>query len=230
MSNLPTIYFARMDVAPEGRTDFAQWYATKHAPDVLKVGFYSAQAYYAELGSPLVCNVYEITDSELFYTDEYLHMRGPENDPERAFILLHVTNRSNTTYDQVLTTGIELPTHEWDTGTRVGGVRAPVLTTLRFDLGQDQGGSLSAWLEAEEFERLHSVRGFAGARLCRRAGRPHSANPSTEIPPWVLVCEWDDLASARSQGDADAVTDRLSSSGVEMSEVLYDRVERVYPT
>ena len=131
---LPVVYFARMDVEASALPRFESWYETKHGPDLLEAGFYSAQAYHCRVGGPLVCNVYEIPSSEIFYTDAYNSKRTAEHDPDRPWILDHVSNRSNTAYEQLVTAGVERPTGPWDgSSAHVGAITGPVISTLRFD-------------------------------------------------------------------------------------------------
>jgi hypothetical protein len=54
MASLPTIYTARSDVDAAHLARVEDWYARRHAPDPVRAGFYTAQAYYSEVGSPLV--------------------------------------------------------------------------------------------------------------------------------------------------------------------------------
>ena len=55
MASVPTIYTARSDVDAAHLARVEDWYARRHAPDLIRAGFYTAQAYYSEIGSPLVC-------------------------------------------------------------------------------------------------------------------------------------------------------------------------------
>ena len=54
MASVPTIYTARSDVDAAHLARVEDWYARRHAPDLIRAGFYTAQAYYSEVGSPLV--------------------------------------------------------------------------------------------------------------------------------------------------------------------------------
>jgi hypothetical protein len=198
-----------MDVDPSGLRTFMNWYDDKHGPDTLSVGFYTAQAYHCRIGTPFVMNVYEIESSEVFYTDEYQHMRTPESDPERPAILAGVSNRSNTVYEQVATDGVDVSDQLWSGGSRVGGVDSPTIATWRFecDLGRDAMVKLFL-SDLQPF--LAATTGYASSRLCRQAGRLHPANPSAE-PMWTIVSEWTQL-------DAD---------GAKRLEALLDSVDSI---
>ena len=68
MSPPPTIYTARSDVETANLARVEDWYARRHAPDLIRAGFYTAQVYYSEVGTPRICNLYEIPGPELFAT------------------------------------------------------------------------------------------------------------------------------------------------------------------
>lgn len=221
IGNLPAVYLARMDVEREERPFFMDWYERKHGPDLIRVGFYSAQAYHSVVGSPLICNVYEIASSEIFYTGAYQEARTPEQDPERPRILRSVSNRSNTVYEQFATAGVALPEASWGEGIRTGGIRAPVISTTRFETPPACDDAVRKWHADAEFVRLSAQDGFESARLCRQAGRLHPANPSNE-PRWMLLTEWRDLEAAESDGTASEVSRRLTDAPFSAVGVQYN--------
>jgi len=96
------LYLARMDVTPSFLPTFEQWYDERHAPDLLKSGFFSCSAFYATEGNPLVHNVYLIPSPEIFQSPTYLGARDPKVDTLRPTVLENVSNRSNTPYEQVV--------------------------------------------------------------------------------------------------------------------------------
>jgi hypothetical protein len=202
MPGLPTIYTARSDVDPAHLGRVEEWYARRHAPDLIRAGFLSAQVYYSEVGAPLVCNLYEIPGPELFLTQAYRDVAA--NDAEGPGVIALLTSRSNTVYDQVLTVSGPGP----DRGAAAGpaGVAGPWLTTLRFDLPDGDEGRLLEWYEAREFPRLRGRPGFRAGRLCRR-GPPHPTAPSHD-PRWLAVAEWDGRAEALADGAASDATAR----------------------
>jgi len=225
MSNgLPAVYLARMDVEPADLPFFRNWYEHKHGPDLIGAGFYSAQAYYSAVGEPLVCNVYEIESSEIFYTPAYQSARTPERDPDRPRILEGVSNRSNTVYEQVMTSGVTLPDVSWQEGSRLGQIEAPVITTVRFEVPEEDDGAVLEWCAGAEFPRLEARNGFRAARLCRRAGRLHPSNPSGQ-PRWILLVEWQDQSAAASDGESPAVSDRLKVAPFASSRIEYNLAE-----
>lgn len=221
---LPVIYFARMDVEASALPRFEDWYATKHGPDLLEAGFYSAQAYHCRIGGPLVCNVYEIPSSEIFYTDEYNSKRTAEHDPERPWILEHVSNRSNTAYEQVVTDGVHRAEPSWDDGgEHVGAIAGPAISTLRFDAPDRSDDQVMAWGS----DAVPAMRGTGAraVRLCRRAGRLHPSNPSSE-PSWVLLFEWDSMDQALEAQTEAGLTAELVAALGSIERPSYDVAER----
>ncbi len=222
---LPVIYFARMDVVTEALARFEQWYESKHGPDLLDAGFYSAQAYHCRVGGPLVCNVYEIPSSEIFYTDSYNGKRTEEHDPDRPWILSQVSNRSNTAYEQVVTDGVDHASSPWKSGAEhTGAVVAPVISTVRFDLpGVDQKEA-AEWFSGEGLERWRGSAGLQTVRVCKQAGRLHPANPSTE-PEWTALFEWRDLDAVGGTQDLESVTAWLGRAPGAVTRIAYDVAE-----
>jgi hypothetical protein len=223
-SRLPVVYFARMDVEASALRRFEEWYATKHGPDLLEAGFFSAQAYHCRIGGPLVCNVYEIPSSEIFYTDEYNSKRTAEHDPERPWILDHVSNRSNTAYEQVVTDGVVPAESPWGDGVEhVGAIAGPVISILRFDAPDRSDDQTVGWGS----EALSTMRrnGAIAIRLCRRAGRLHPSNPSSE-PSWALLFEWDTMDQAvEAQTESELIGELLRALG-SIDRPSYDVAER----
>jgi hypothetical protein len=219
IDNLPTLYLAKMDVVPTHLRQFMDWYDHKHAPDNLRAGFYSAQSFHCRLGAPLLCNVYEIESSEVFYTDAYLRARTSASDPQRPEVVEHVTNISNTTYRQVLTKGVDLPDQPWRDGDRTGAVDAPVISVLRFDSDAADDEQLRAFI-GEYFARISARDGFLRARLGEQHGRPHPARPPTE-PRWAVLVEWAGLDEALAAGTTEQVEAELVGAPGNPREISY---------
>ena len=219
IDNLPTLYLAKMDVVPTYLRRFMAWYEDKHAPDTIDVGFYSAQGFHCRLGAPLVCNVYEIDSSEIFYSDSYQTMRTPASDPQRPEVLDHVTTRSNITYKQVLTEGVELPDRPWRDGVRTGAVDAPVIGVLRFDSDPADDDELLTFI-GKYFAQISARDGFLRARLGEQHGRPHPARPPTEAR-WVALVEWSGLDEALASATVEQVETDIAAGPGRPSEISY---------
>src|SRR5262245_23446134 len=198
MPSLPTIYTARSDVDPAHLARVEDWYARRHAPDLIRAGFYTAQVYHSELGTPRLCNLYEIPGPELFRTQAYRDVAA--SDTEGPAVIALLTSRSNTIYDQVLTGNIPAGDAAWAAGGRGGAVTAPALSTLRFDVTDADEHALVEWYRRHEFPRLQGRPGFLAGRLCRQ-GPPHPTAPSRD-PRWFVINEWDGVMPAMADGTA----------------------------
>ena len=208
MASLPTIYTARSDVDAAHLARVEDWYARRHAPDLIRAGFYTAQAYYSEVGSPLVCNLYEIPGPELFLTPAYRDVAA--KDTEGPAVIALLTSRSNTIYDQLLTVNVSSEGPEWAAGGRTGAVTATALSTLRFDLAETDEAALLDWYRVQEFPRLQGRGGFRAGRVCRR-GPPHPVAPSRD-PRWFVINEWADITAAIADGTANEATGRVEAA------------------
>ena len=196
MSPLPTIYTARSDVDSANLARVEDWYARRHAPDLIRAGFYTAQVYYSEVGAPRVCNLYEIPGPGLFVTPAYRDVAA--KDTEGPAVIALLTNRSNTIYDQVLTVNVPTASADWASGDRTGGVTAAALSTARFDLPESDEAALLEWYRSQEFPRLQDRPGFRAGRVCRQ-GPPHPVAPSRD-PRWFVINEWEGVMAAMADG------------------------------
>ena len=196
MSPLPTIYTARTDVESVNLARVEDWYARRHAPDLIRAGFYTAQVYYSEVGAPRICNLYEIPGPELFVTQAYRDVAA--KDTEGPAVIALLTSRSNTIYDQVLTVNVPTAGASWASGDRTGGVTASALSTARFDLPESDEGALLDWYRSHEFPRLQGRQGFRAGRVCRQ-GPPHPVAPSRD-PRWFVINEWEGVMAALADG------------------------------
>jgi hypothetical protein len=204
MPTLPTIYTARSDVDGTHLARVERWYAERHAPDLVRAGFHTAQVYYWEVGTPLICNLYEIPGPELFGTEAYRNVAA--HDPDGPAVIALLSSRSNTIYDQVLTGGGADGAGRRGAGAVTGWVRAPFLSTVRFDAPAADDGALLRWYESTEFPRLSTRPGFRAGRLCRR-GPPHPTALSHDAR-WLAIHEWSELAAAMADGSPAEVAAR----------------------
>lgn len=208
MSSLPTIYTARSDVESAHLARVEDWYARRHAPDLIQAGFYTAQVYYSEMGSPRICNLYEIPGPALFLTQGYRDVAA--KDVEGPEVIALLTNRSNTIYDQVLTVNVPSGDSDWAAGGRAGAVTASALSTLRFDAPPAAEPALLDWYRTHEFLRFQGRPGFRAGRLCRQ-GPLHPAAPSRD-PRWLAILEWDGVSAALADETATEATARLETA------------------
>jgi hypothetical protein len=198
MFRLPTIYTARSDVETANLARVEDWYARRHAPDLIRAGFYSAQVYYSEVGTPRICNLYEIPGPDVFTTQGYRDVAA--KDMEGPAVIALLTSRSNTIYDPMLTVNVPPVDTAWADGGRAGGVTAPALSTARFDLPDGDEAALLEWYRTREFPRLQGQGGFRAGRLCRQ-GPPHPVAASRD-PRWFVINEWEGVMAAMADGTA----------------------------
>lgn len=219
MARLPTIYTARSDVDAANLARVESWYAGRHAPDLIRAGFYTAQVYYSDLGSPRICNLYEIPGPELFLTQAYRDVAAHDTDGPAVIPLL--TSRSNTIYEQMLTASVA-PARDGE----ADRVAAPALSTCRFDLPAADDEALLDWYGAEEYPRLRRQPGFHAGRLCRR-GPPHPTAPSRD-PRWFAINEWDAVRSAMADGSADDAAARHRTRFPALTSFAYNVGHRTF--
>jgi hypothetical protein len=72
--NAPYIYITRGQMPEDFEIKRKAWHRSKHAPEVVGLGFLSARAYSGR-ASPQNCNVYEIADLDLFQDPAYMALR-----------------------------------------------------------------------------------------------------------------------------------------------------------
>ncbi len=218
---LPLLYVVRMDVEPEYLDEFVKWYDTRHGPDLIGTGFHSCNAYHSVVGGPLICNVYEVPNLEIFSSDAYVDVR--RRDTQLVDEVLHkISNHSNTTYSQELTVGV--PEAALDPGNRPsrrGAVTSPVVSTLRLDIAGSAEDRFLSWYRAGETARQADRPGFIAGRVGRQNGK-HPLFPSSQ-PDWIVLTEWSTVDEAIADGEPDAVADRYRQAlGSDVSKLTYN--------
>jgi len=223
MPGLPLVYTSRSDCAPDYFERKTKWYAERHAPDLIRAGFYSAQSYHSEVGQPFVCNVYEIPDTEVFVSQGYKDSR--EKDRQRPEVLSKMSNLSNSIYEQVL---VGLPSGDGvGVGYPAAAITGPCLTTLRLDVDEAEEKAFVDWYAERELRRLRGVPGFIAVRLCRQTGR-HPTLVSHD-PQWMVLIEWEGLDAGRRDGSGDEVVRRHEAAFPRgLSRLAYSLLTRVF--
>lgn len=219
----PVLYFMCADLDGAFRATYFDWYARRHAPDVLGVGFWSARAYDAVDALQNLWDVYEITGAEIFDTAEYQAMsRG---DPGVAEAMAHLTNRTVTLYDQVK---VLAPEAAADGDVRVALSGARVLSAVRFDIAAITDEEVVRRYDAEHLRLVLGAGGAASGRLCRRCERQHPWWQSTE-PTWCGVIEWNSAsAGLAAYGRDTAVRAHEDLFGASLSRLSYNLVSMQY--
>lgn len=97
--DVPFIYVTRGQMPEDFEIKRKAWHRSKHAPDVVGLGFLSARAYSGQ-ASPQNCNVYEIADLDLFEDPAYMAMR--KADTFVPTVMDKFTYHSATFYKQAV--------------------------------------------------------------------------------------------------------------------------------
>ena len=223
---LPKIYNSRMDVDPDYIPEFTDWYKRRHGPDVVSVGMYSAHGYQAVVGSPWICNFYEIPGVEIF--DETYDRTRLADQQLDVIVAEKIFNHSLMIYDQVLTEGIPDSVHDDPRRPSLSGtVIGPAVTTIRFDLPDADRSQLLDWYRSEEFPRLRDRLGFCRGRVGFEEGK-HTVYPGSE-PEIMVMLEWGSVAHAMAEGDAQSVIGRHQAAmGTGLTRAGYHVVRHEY--
>ena len=92
------LYTAELDLAEPDIKPFLDWYAYRHAPDLVPLGFESSACYGTIGGDMNLFDIYEIPNRDLFYGAGYRRMN--ERDKYAAAILETRRNKAHTIYAQ----------------------------------------------------------------------------------------------------------------------------------
>ena len=221
---IPKMYNSRMDVETAYVPTFVDWYKVRHGPDAVGVGQYSANGYQAVVGSPWICNFYEIIGIELF-DEKYDRMRASDPDLDEI-VTKRISNHSLMIYDQVLTEGIpDSANDDPDRPSLSSALTAPAVSTIRFDPG-NAVDRVVEWYRDVEFPRLRSAAGFVRGRVCVEDGK-HPVYPGTE-PPLQIILEWGRVPDAIGQGGPEDVLGRHRDALGQLDRASYNVVRHEY--
>ena len=92
------LYTAELDLAEPDIKPFLDWYAYRHAPDLVPLGFESSACYGTTGGDMNLFDIYEIPNRDLFFGAGYRRMN--ERDKYAAPILEKRRNKAHTIYRQ----------------------------------------------------------------------------------------------------------------------------------
>jgi hypothetical protein len=209
----PLIYIVRAELVPDFVEPHHDWYARKHAPDVLGVGFLSARGYDATT-APHMWNIYEVPNVEIFSLDIYNNMH--KNDPFVAIAIPKLQGRTVSVFTQVVIAdgdGRETP----GTPTFSG----PRLVSLRFDT-DSQTGQAEEWFRGSVVAPLAGKPGINRIRLWEQQ-QSHPKWQSTE-PRWSVAVETNpeaDEALVRSVLDRSAQAIRARTAKIDVADKRY---------
>lgn len=202
------LYTAELDLDPEDRSQFLDWYAYRHAPDLYALGFKVCTCYQAISGDMIFFDLYEIDGLQVFDSPEYARMA--RSDVYASEILSRRRNKAHTLYRQSYLT----PTPTPDEPT----LDADWLSVLRFDSTLDFA-ELRQILASDAIDLASA--GAARVRLAERSGE-HPVY-TTHRPSFMLVVEWPNRPEA-AMAQLQPLQERLGSSVSKMVEFFGNRV------
>jgi hypothetical protein len=174
----PLIYIVRAELADDFIEPHHDWYARKHAPDVLGVGFLSARGYDATT-APHMWNIYEVPNVDIFSLAIYNDMH--KNDPFVALAIPKLQGRTVSVFTQVIIAGAD--------GRDIAGCptfSGPGLVSLRFDTAGD-ARQTAAWFRESVVAPLAGNAGINRIRLWEQQ-QSHPKWATTE-PRWSVAVE-----------------------------------------
>lgn len=219
---LPLIYVSRMEVSESYFDDFMTWCKMRHWPDVLGVGFLSANGYLCVSGAPRICNVYEIPGVEVF-SSAYDAVRA--NDEQLKVIVAEkISKHSLTVYSQVLTHGLpQIPSRSFPSLSQSWS--CPAMSSARFDLSTEAVDAARLRGMQDIFSDLALDTRLLRARFLKESSK-HPTYPSPE-PAWSVLIEWADLAGA--ENGVLALADALKSHfGISMTRLQLNAGQGVF--
>src|SRR3954462_196919 len=92
------LYTAQLDLAQPDLKPFLDWYAYRHAPDLVPLGFQSSACYATTGGDMNLFDIYEIPGNEIFANPDYRRMSV--RDTYAPPILAKRRNKAHTIYRQ----------------------------------------------------------------------------------------------------------------------------------
>jgi hypothetical protein len=206
------LYTAELDLAESDIKPFLDWYAYRHAPDLVPLGFESSACYGTTGGDMNLFDIYEIPNRDLFYGAGYRRMN--ERDRYAAPILEKRRNKAHTIYRQ----------HHVDSLSSEAGIRldADWITVTRFDSSHEADGIAQVLSRRAEAWRRENV---AGVRLGSRT-TDHPVYTTTR-PHFMVLVEWQGQPMA---GTAliEGLMRGLAAEGTVSSQITFEG-HRIYP-
>jgi hypothetical protein len=206
------LYTAELDLAEPDIKPFLDWYAYRHAPDLVPLGFESSACYGTTGGDMNLFDIYEIPNRDLFYGAGYRRMN--ERDNYAAPILEKRRNKAHTIYRQHHVDGLSP-----DAAVRLD---ADWITVTRFDSSVEADGiarALSAQAEAWHRQNVAVVR--LGSRTT-----DHPVYTTTR-PHFMVLAEWQGRPTA-STALIEGLTRSLFAEGTVSRQITFEG-HRIYP-
>lgn len=190
----PIIYITRGQISDEFEVKRRHWYRTRHATDVVSVGFLSARGYRSPT-APQNVNVYELPSVDVLAAQAYMDVR--KADTFSPTVMKEFTYLSASLYTQMKVKG-----PSGDALDQVPTIRGPVLDMVSFDATGDQDG-VPDWFERSIVGPHRNADGIRTIRLWEQRDA-HPLFPPKE-PRWCVALEWAHDPGAAGAGLREAV-------------------------
>lgn len=211
----PLIYIVRADMPDDFFDEHHDWYARKHAPDVVGAGFTSARGYDAP-EMPRMWNIYEVPSVAVFASDTYNNSH--KNDPFVAVAVKKLVGRTVSVYTQLSCLGNDGK----DKGP-IPTLYGPGLSLMRFDTAADSA-KVTAWFNTAIVAKLSAARRPRTIRLWEQREQ-HPKWASSE-PRWGVAAEWESDKEAEASGIREVLKSAAGDSTVKPSNVLVNVVQK----
>jgi hypothetical protein len=206
------LYTAELDLADSDIKPFLDWYAYRHVPDLVPLGFESSACYGTTGGDMNLFDIYEIPSHDLFYGAGYRRMN--ERDKFAAAILQKRRNKAHTIYRQH-----PLAMGELNAGSRLD---ADWITVSRFDSAAD-ADAIAGVLAGQAAEWRQG--GVAAVRLGART-TDHPVYTTTR-PHFMVLIEWRGRPSAGADV-FERLTQKIAVRGAVSRQITFEG-HRIYP-
>jgi hypothetical protein len=207
------LYTAENEYPPADIPAFLEWYAFRHAPDVLRAGFPNCATYRAVEGGFNLMGVYELESLAIFDSPAYKGMQP--RDPYRAGVAARTLQRGHTLY-------VQRPLYPGGTIETAPALEADWLAMLRFEAAAAVEDEIADWFGQTMGPRLVSG-GAKRFRIAHREGeRPNSV---TTRPRCLIVAEW----ARRPPPGAELWGELIEAFGGRIQAVEWYAGHRAYP-
>lgn len=207
------LYTAENEYPPEDIPKFLEWYAYRHAPDILRMGFRSCATYRAVEGGFNLLGIYELESLAIFDSPAYKGMQPL--DPYRAGVAARTLQRAHTLY-------VQRPLHPSGSIESEPALDADWLAMLRFDAAEAVENEIAGWFGQTMVPRLIAL-GAKRFRIAHREGeRPNSV---TTRPRCLLVAEW----TRRPPAGGEVWRELIEAFGTRIQAVEWYAGKRAYP-
>ena len=213
----PLIYMIRADIAEDYVDQHHDWYARRHAPDLMAAGFWAARGYDSAT-SPNMWNIYEVPDVAIFSSEAYTG--GHKADPFLETAVKKLSGRTVSLYTQVLAVdaaGRDMPL--------IPTLQGKVVLSLRFN-SQAGADAIKKWFRETVVAKHLNAAGLGTVRLWGQRDQ-HPKWPSIE-PVWSVGVEWDSEQAAERANARKLLEGAIATGGINASDVKYDLVKKRY--